>query len=135
MPPLFFIIRSSSLSLFFSLSFAGLSPTFSFSLSFSFSIFKICGHDNLSKLNIQDNTDTEKNFRFPFSSLLTLQLSVLHKMRVAMRFPAKYPRVPFGLPYLLIELFYIGMPVVRTDGRLVGRTDVRSRDNQNFSDG
>ena len=22
----------------------------------------------------------------------------------------------FGLPYLLIELFYIGMPVVRTDG-------------------
>ena len=24
-------------------------------------------------------------------------------------------------PYLLIELFYIGMPVVRTDGRAVGR--------------
>ena len=44
--PLFFISRSSSLSLFFSLSFAGLSPTFSFSLSFSFSIFQIFGHDN-----------------------------------------------------------------------------------------
>ena len=29
------------------------------------------------------------------------------------------PWVAFGLPYLLIELFYIGMPVVRTDGRLV----------------
>ena len=43
---LFFISRSSSLSLFFSLSFAGLSPTFSFSPSFSFSIFQICGHDN-----------------------------------------------------------------------------------------
>ena len=28
----------------------------------------------------------------------------------------------FGLPYLLIELFYIGMPVVRTDGRAVGRS-------------
>ena len=27
------------------------------------------------------------------------------------------PWVAFGLPYLLIELFYIGMPVVRTDGR------------------
>ena len=25
--------------------------------------------------------------------------------------------IPFELPYLLIELFYIGMPVVRTDGR------------------
>ena len=31
---------------FFSMSFAGLPPTFSFSLSFSFSIFQICGHDN-----------------------------------------------------------------------------------------
>ena len=26
------------------------------------------------------------------------------------------PWVAFGLPYLLIELFYVGMPVVRTDG-------------------
>ena len=42
----FFISRSSSLSPFFSLSFAGLSPPFSFSLSFSFSIFEICEHDN-----------------------------------------------------------------------------------------
>ena len=31
---------------FFSLSFAGLPPTFPFSLSFSCSIFKICGHDS-----------------------------------------------------------------------------------------
>ena len=31
------------------------------------------------------------------------------------------PWVAFGLPYLLIELFYIGMPVVRTDGRAGGR--------------
>ena len=36
--------------------------------------------------------------------------------------------VVFGLPYLLIELFYIGMPVVRTVG-------VRSRDYQIFWDG
>ena len=42
------------------------------------------------------------------------------------------PWVAFGLPYLLIELFYIGMPVVRTDGRAVG---IRSRDYQIFSDG
>ena len=39
-----------------------------------------------------------------------------------MRFPAKKPRVSFGLPYLFIELFYIGMPVVPTDGRSIGRT-------------
>ena len=39
--------------------------------------------------------------------------------------------VAFGLPYLLIELFDIGMPVVRTVGRAVG---VRSRDYQIFSD-
>ena len=32
------------------------------------------------------------------------------------------PRVAFGLPYLLIELFYIGVPVVRTDGRSGGLT-------------
>ena len=45
------------------------------------------------------------------------------------------PRVVFGLLYLLIEVFYIGIPVVGTDGRSVGRSvDVRSRDYQIFSD-
>ena len=38
-----------------------------------------------------------------------------------MRFPAKYPLVAFGLPYLLIELFYVGMPVVRMGVRTVTR--------------
>ena len=42
------------------------------------------------------------------------------------------PGVAFGFPYLLIELFYIGMPVVRTDGRSLG---VRSRDYEIFMDG
>ena len=46
MSPLFFISRSRPLSPFFSLSFAGPTPTFSFSLSFSWSMFQICGHDN-----------------------------------------------------------------------------------------
>ena len=46
MSPLFFISRSRSLSPFFSLSFAGLPRTFSFSRSFSCSIFQICGHYN-----------------------------------------------------------------------------------------
>ena len=39
----FLSLASSSFSLFFSLNSAGLSPTFSFSLSFSFSTFQICG--------------------------------------------------------------------------------------------
>ena len=42
----FFISRSRSLSPFSSSSFAGLSPTFSFSPSFSCSIFQIFGHYN-----------------------------------------------------------------------------------------
>ena len=55
----FFISRSRFLSPFLSLGFAGLSPTLFFSLSFSCSIFQICGHENKSKLNTLDNTDTE----------------------------------------------------------------------------
>ena len=86
MSPLFSLSRSRSLSPFFSWSFAGLPPTFSFSLYFSCSIFKICGHDNESKLKTLDNTDTETisalNFRLHW-------LSLLYKTLVAMRFPAK----------------------------------------------
>ena len=33
----------------------------------------------------------------------------------------RFSSVAFGLPYLLIELFYIGVPVVTTDGRSVAR--------------
>ena len=55
------------------------------------------------------------------------------KVLAAMRFFFQIkPWVTFGLPYPLIELFYIGISVVRTDGRAVG---VRSRDYQIFSDG
>ena len=66
MSPLFFISRCRSLSPFFLLSFAGLPPTFSYSLCFSCSIFQICGHDNLSKFNTLDNTDTETISAFRF---------------------------------------------------------------------
>ena len=84
MSPLFFISRSKFLSRISSLSLAGLPPTFSFSLCFSCSIFQICGHDNLSKLNTLDNTDTETISAFRF-----LLLSVVYKTPVAMQFPAK----------------------------------------------
>ena len=82
MSPLSFISPSSCLSLFFSLSFAGLSPTFSFSLLLPFCAFQICGHDNKSKLNTLDNADTEtiSAFRFRLYRLFSLP----HNTRVAM---------------------------------------------------
>ena len=55
-----------------------------------------------------------------------------------MRFPVKieitssYIWVAIWVAFGLIELFYIGMPVVRTDGLSGG---VRSRDYQIFLDG
>ena len=60
------LARHLDLSLFFSLSFAGLPPTFSFSLSFScFNLW--------SKLNTLDNTDTEtiSTFRFRLYGLFS----------------------------------------------------------------
>ena len=44
--------------------------------------------------------------------------------------------VAFRLLYLLIELFYIGMPLVRTDSWTVDRSvGIQSRDYEIFSDG
>ena len=116
----FFISRSSSLSLFSPLSFAGLPPTFFFSLSFSFSFFclplyfKFVGMTiNLSLILWQHGC--RNNFRFRlywlFSCLCFTRRGWLCNLK------PKWPRVAFGLPYLLIELFYIGVPVLRTDGR------------------
>ena len=63
----FFFSLAQALSPFFSLSFAGLSPTFPFSLSsVSFSKLQICEHDNSTKLTTLDNTDTETIFAFRF---------------------------------------------------------------------
>ena len=116
----FFISRSKSLSPFFSLSFAGLPPTFSFSLSFACSRFQICGHDNIYLSLILQTT---LNFRFPFSSLLTLLLSLLYKTPVAMRFPAK----------ITSSCIWVAIPVDRVilhwyacgaDGRSLGRCTV-----------
>ena len=43
-----------------------------------------------------------------------------------MRFPSKKPLVAFGLPYLLSELFYIGIPVVLTDRRTYGHVTTKT---------
>ena len=73
MSPVFFVSHSRSLSPFFSLSFAGLPPTFPFSLSFSCSIFQLCGHAGQWILtNYFRQHGYRDNFCFLFSSLLTL---------------------------------------------------------------
>ena len=110
-PPLwismFFFIRNSS-------------PLFSITRSRSLSLIQV-------RVNIKNNA--EKG-----TTLLLLFFSKSPGGHV-ISFQIK-PWVAFGSPYLLIELFYIGRPVVRTDARSGGRAvGVRSRDYQIFSDG
>ena len=61
-------------------------------------------------VNIKNNVEKDTTL-LVFSSL---------KARAAMQFSF----VAFGLPYLLIESFYIVMPVVRMVGRSLGRCTV-----------
>ena len=112
-----------SLSIFFSLSFAGLPPDFSFSLSFSCSIFQICRHDIILILFL-DNKDT---FLFPVSSLLTLCLSLLYKTwaRVAMPFFRQNNLELYlgwhscWLSYFTLVCPWCGRTVGRAGGRMV----------------
>ena len=134
MSPLFFISGSRSLSPFFSLSFAGLPPTFSFSLSFSCSIFQICGHDNLSKLNTLDNTDTEtiSAFRFRLYWLLTSALQDASGYAISRQ---NNLELHLGchtcwLSYFTLVCLWCGRTTMTTMS-----LDVRSRDYQIFSEG
>ena len=105
--PMFFFLRNSS-------------PLFSVTRSSSFSVIHV-------SINRKNNAEEDT----------TLVLFFLSKSPGGhvISFHIK-PWVAFGLPYLLIELFYIGMPVVRTDGRAGSQSaGVRSRDYQIFSDG
>ena len=70
--------------------------------------------------NMDKETISASNFVF-------IDFFVVSASQDAMRFPAKNSEVVFGLPYLLIELFYIGIPVVRTDGHLIKVTTKMSR--------
>ena len=90
---LFFFLQNSSL-------------LFSVTHSSSFSVIHV-------SVNIKNNVEKDT----------TLLLFFLSKSPGghAISFQIK-PWVAFGLPYLLIELFYIGMSVVRTDSRTVGRS-------------
>ena len=82
------------------------SPLFSITRSSSFSVIHV-------SVNIKNNAEKD-------TTLLLFFLSKSPGGHV-ISFQIK-PWVAFGLPYLLIELFYIGMPVVRTDGRSLDRS-------------
>ena len=136
MSPLIFISRSKSLSPFFSLSFAGLPPTFSISLSFSCPIFQICGHDNLSKLNTLDNTDTETISAFRFRLYWFFCCLCFTRRRWLCDFPPKSLQLHLGyqtcwLSYFTLVCLWCGRTVSRAGGWSVG---VRSRDYQIFTD-
>ena len=114
--PLAFLIFSPPLwiSMFFFL--RNSSPLFSITCSSSFSVIHV-------RANITNNAEKDTTFllfvlsKSPGGHVISFQIKLW---------------VAFGSLYLLIKLFYIGMPVVWTDCRAVG---VRSRDYQIFSDG
>ena len=106
--PLAFLIVSQPLWIFMFFFLQNSSLLFSITRSSSFSVIHV-------SVNIKNNVEKDT----------TLLLFFLSKSPGghAISFQIK-PWVAFGLPYLLIELFYIGMPVVRTDGRSGGRCTV-----------
>ena len=103
--PLVFLIFLPPLwiSMFFSL--RNSSPLFSITRSSSFSVIHV-------SVNIKNNAEKDTTLLF-FLSKSPGGHVISFKIK---------PWVACGLPYLLIELFYIGMPVVRTDGRSLARS-------------
>ena len=99
--PITFLIVSQPLWFFMFFFLQNSSLLFSITRSSSFSVIYVT-------VNIKSNVEKDT----------TLLLFFLSKSPGghAISFQIK-PWVAFGLPYLLIELFYIGMPVVRTVGR------------------
>ena len=98
--PLAFLIFSPLLwiSMFFFL--RNSSPLFSITRSSSFSVIFV-------SINIKNNAEKETTSLLFFLSKSPGGHVIFFQIK---------PWVAFGLPYLLTELFYIGIPVVRTDG-------------------
>ena len=92
---MFFFLRNSS-------------PLFSITRSSSFSVIHV-------SVNVKNNAEKDTTLllfllcKSPGDDVISFQIK---------------PLVAFGLPYLLIELFYIGMPVVRMDGCSLARCTV-----------
>ena len=78
---------------------------FSITRSSSFSVIHV-------SVNIKNNVEKDTTLLLFFLSKSPSDHAISFQIK---------PWVAFGLPYLLIELFYIGMPVVRTDRRAGGR--------------
>ena len=111
--PLAFLIVSPPLWIFMFFFLQNSSLLFSITRSSSFSVIHV-------SINIKYNVEKD--------TTLLVFLSFLKSRR-----PCDF--VAFRLPYLLIELFYIGIPVVWTDFWTVNRSvGVQSRDYQIFSD-
>ena len=113
----FFISRSQSLSPFFSLSFA--SPLSLF-LCLSLALYsKFVDMTIYLSLILIRQHGYRNNFRLPFSSLLTLLLSLLYKTLVAMRFPAKITSsciwVAIPVDWVILHWYAFG-----ADGRSLG---------------
>ena len=104
--PLAFLIFSPPLWIFMFFFLRNSSPLFSITRSSSFSVIHV-------SVNIKNNAEKD-------TTLLLFFLSKSPGGHV-ISFQIK-PWVAFGLPYLLIELFYIGTPVVRSDGRSLARS-------------
>ena len=118
--PLAFLIVSQPLWIFMFFFLQNWSLLFSITRSSFFSVIHV-------SVNIKHNVKKDT----------TLLLGFLSKSPAghAISFQTK-PWVEFGFPYVLIELFYIGMPVVEMDGQVGGRSVcVGSRDYQIFLDG
>ena len=112
--PLAFLIVSPPVWIFMFFFLQNSSLLFSITRSSSFSVIHV-------SINIKYNVEKD--------TTLLIFLSFLKSRR-----PCDF--VAFRLPYLLIELFYIGIPVVWTDFWTVNRSvGVQSRDYQIFSDG
>ena len=88
--------------MFFSLQ--NLSLLFSITRSSSFSVIHV-------SVNIKNNVEKDTTLLLFFLSKSPGGHAIFFQIK---------PLVAFGLPYLLIKLFYIGMSVVRTDGRALG---------------
>ena len=104
--PLAFLIVSQPLWIFMFFFLQNSSLLFSITRSSSFSVIHV-------SVNIKNNVEKDT----------TLLLFFLSKSPSghAISFQIK-PWVAFRLPYLLIELFSTGIPVVRTDSQAVGRS-------------
>ena len=119
--PLVFLIVSQPLWIFMFFFLQNSSVLFSITRSSSFSVIHV-------SVNIKNDVEKDTTLLLLFFSNSPGGHAISFKIKTW---------VAFGLPYLLIELFYIGMPVVRTDGRAFGRSVGRCavRDYQIFSDG